>query len=76
MNGMSGMVSVVKRPALIDSKSGIPMYHSMTAETYQQAYQQAATLAAMQQQPYMQYTCNIMAFTILCRFQSFALQFL
>jgi len=47
MSGLPGgaMMPAMKRPALIDAKSGIPVYHGVSAA----AYQQAAVMAAMQQ---------------------------
>jgi len=44
--GIPGMVPVVKRPATMENKSGMPMYQPAAAN--QAAYQQA--LAAMQLQ--------------------------
>lgn len=52
LQGMAGMVPMVKRPATIDSKSGIPMYqpNAPSATAYQQAL---AAMQLQQQQPFV-----------------------
>ena len=47
MSTMPGMMPMVKRPAVADSKSGIPMYQPATNNTA--AYQQAAIAMQLQQ---------------------------
>lgn len=51
---MPGMVPMVKRPAVADNKSGIPMYQP--AGTNTAAYQQAALAMQLQQAPYVPVT--------------------
>lgn len=61
LQGMSmpaGMVPMVKRPAVADSKSGIPMYQPGTGTT---AYQQAALAAMQLQQPFVPVTSEFSA---------------
>lgn len=57
MSGVPGVTQYVKRPAVMDNKSGIPVYQPGTGTT---AYQQA--LAAMQlqqqQQTYIPVACK------------------
>ena len=52
MNTIPGMVPMVKRPAMTDNKSGVPMYAPSTGTS---AYQQAA-LAMQLQQPFVPVT--------------------
>jgi len=54
MSAMPGMMPMVKRPAVADSKSGIPMYQPATSNTA--AYQQAALAMQLQQAPYVPVT--------------------
>ncbi len=60
--GVPGVVPMVKRPAVADSKSGIPMYQPGTGTA---AYQQAA-LAAMQlqQQPFVPVTSEYLFISV------------
>lgn len=51
--GMPGMVPVVKRPAVADNKSGVPVYQPSTNTA---AYQQAALAAMQMQQPFVPVT--------------------
>jgi len=53
MSAVPGMVPMVKRPAGVESKSGIPMYQPGSGTT---AYQQAALAMQLQQQPYIPVT--------------------
>ena len=55
LQGMSvpGMVPMVKRAAVADNKSGIPMYQPGTGAA---AYQQAALAAMHMQQPFVPVT--------------------
>lgn len=45
---MPGMMPMMKRPAMTDSKSGIPMYQPTSQSAAAAAYHQQAALAAMQ----------------------------
>jgi len=51
----SGMMPVLKRPALVDAKTGLPVYRQLTGAT---SYPQMATINAMQQiqpQPFISF---------------------
>ncbi len=56
MSAVPGMVPMVKRQAVADNKSGIPMYQPGMGTT---AYQQAALASlSLQQQPYVPVTSH------------------
>ena len=64
MSAVPGMVPMVKRQAVADNKSGIPMYQPGAGTT---AYQQAAIAAmSLQQQPFVPVTSQYTGTYNLC----------
>jgi len=53
-----GMMPVLKRPALVDAKTGLPVYRQLTTAA---TYPQMATINALQpiqQQPFLSFPCK------------------